>query len=160
MRKALILIGLVACCALPLQAANNIMIGIDSVPNYVTEFYVPFLYESDVPLAAFSNGYTIAASGDITAWFEPQQIQADSGRFNYFIITFSAYTVPNYTQPSDSILAGGCPTFAGGDPLPAGPLEWLFSNQVLVTKLQPSSEGEICIDSVIKVGAAGDWLLE
>jgi len=153
MKYFVITLALTMICALPVQADNNIMIGLDSVPNYMTEFYVPFLFENDVPLEAFSNGFTITANGNITAEFGDEwQITVGSRLDGIYTGFWVGIVSP------DSILCGAAVLIPWPDPLPAGPLEELFSYEVLVTKNDIFSEGEICIDSVIKVGAAGDWL--
>lgn len=144
--------------SMPVQAVNRIMIGLDSLPNCQTEFFVPFLFENDVPLETMVSGFTIEAIGDITALFGTENILSYNGRFNYQMYGYSAGTVPFENIASDTILIAGIFSFYGFDPLPAGPLEILCSHQVLVDKTAPNSEGEICIDSAIIVGAAGDWL--
>lgn len=161
MRVALGWIALMLVLVLPAQAANNIMIGIDSIPNYKTEFMVPFLYENDMDLECVVNGFTISASGDITALFGYNKTISTSPRFGEGPLYFSARTVPDSTAASDSILVGGCIVWYPGstESIPAGPLEELFSYEVLVTQTAGlGSEGYICIDSASKVAAAGDWM--
>ena len=161
MRVALCMVALVLVFVLPAQAANNIMIGIDSVPNYLTEFMVPFLYENDVDLECIVNGFTIAAYGDITALFGFNKTFATAGRFAEMPLYFLVRTFPDTSVASDSLLYGGCLIWYPGstESIPAGPLEKLFSYEVLVTKIAgEDSEGDICIDSARKVWVSGDWM--
>lgn len=153
MRRILIAAVLLLIGAIPSPAANRIMIELDSVSNYQTEFFVPFLYENETTIIDMINGFTIAANGDITAVFGPDYELRKEGRFELTCIIVSLM------PESDSILTSSAvfiPDVCEG--LPAGPLEEAYKLEVLVGKSSTFSEGEICIDSAGRIGLAGDWL--
>ena len=160
MRVALWIAVLILICIVPARGTNNIMIGLDSVPNYQTEFMVPFLYENDVHVECVSNGFTITAYGPLMAFWGSDKTFATGPRFGgEATLPMVVRTVPDSTMYSDSILAGFFVPWPYTYYLYEGPLEELFSYEVLVSKTGGLySEGEICIDSVRKVGAAGDWM--
>ena len=136
------------------NATNNIMIMTDTIYTPLSEIIIG--YENDVYLEAIVNGFTISATGDLTVSFTGGFAVDSMAHDSIFPYGWEGEV--NGTN-NDSILTGWLYIFnPNGEtyPLPPGELEPFFYVEISVTELS-EGEGETCIDSVAKVGPAGDW---
>jgi hypothetical protein len=124
---------------------------------------VGFQFENDAIIIGFSNGMVVSATGNVTA-----TIVNGSGNYvagSRFEPIFNSQGMPwnwYYAATDDTIGFGGAwtppATFPGFDP---GPLvdAGYFDIDITLTGSGPEDNvGEICVDSTIKFGPAGDWL--
>ena len=168
MKRSLILTFLLLLLTFGIaSAANNIncplgLIGDDGFVNKdLNGATINFTFENDIALQAASTGFTVSATGPATVLWEAQSPTFLTGITNppQIIMAWSSRTVPDSTVNSDSILMGGAavPAFNIFE-LPAGPERPAFTMDVVLTFSGNEDTADICVDSVAKVGAAGDWL--